>query len=139
MLDIKSLIQDKIHEHLSDNFAAILPSYAEVITQNWGPQNGTYQNEELESIEISPIDIEEPDENNCIRFHALVHLVISADIFGDVHGFHEPGEAYESFSEHRSESFENVEVTGTVNLSEAHTVIENTINFHILLPRNVRV
>ena len=133
--NIESLIKDKIYDHVHDNFATILPSCAEVFTQNWGPQNGSYQNEELESLEISPVDIEEPDGNNCIHFHALAHLVISADIVGDVHGFHEPGEPYESFSEHRSESFKNVEISGSVNLSEDPTVIEDTFSFQISPPR----
>ena len=48
--DVKSLIKEKISNILHEDFARVLPEYHEINTENWGPQNGYYQNEELDNI-----------------------------------------------------------------------------------------
>ena len=78
--DVKSLIKEKISNILHEDFARVLPEYHEINTENWGPQNGYYQNEELDNIKIVSINIDEPDENNLISVHAIIDLEISADI-----------------------------------------------------------
>ena len=123
--DVKSLIKEKISNILHEDFARVLPEYHEINTENWGPQNGYYQNEELDNIKIVSINIDEPDENNLISVHAIIDLEISADICGDVKGFHEPGEEDPYFSENVSLTVKGVEISGNINLSEDKTDIED--------------
>lgn len=123
--DVKSLIKEKISNILHEDFARVLPEYHEINTENWGPQNGYYQNEELDNIKIVSINIDEPDENNLISVHAIIDLEISADICGDVKGFHEPGEEDPYFSENVSLTVKGVEISGSINLSEDKTDIKD--------------
>ena len=124
--DIESLIKDKIHNILYEDFARVLPECPEIYTEDWGPQNGGYyQNEELDTIKIVSINIDEPDENNCISVHAIVDLEISAEICGDVKGLHESGEEDPCFSENYSLTVKGVEISGNINLSEDKTDIED--------------
>ena len=123
--DVKSLIKEKISNILHEDFARVLPEYHEINTENWGPQNGYYQNEELDNIKIVSINIDEPDENNLISVHAIIDLEISADICGDVKGFHEQGEEDPYFSENVSLTVKGVEISGSINLSEDKTDIKD--------------
>ena len=124
--DIESLIKGKIHDILSEDFARVLPECPEIYTEDWGPQNGNcYQNKELVDTKIVSINIDEPDENNCISVHAIVDLEISAEICGEVKGFHEPGEEDPFFSENHSLTVKGVEISGNINLSEDKTDIED--------------
>ena len=123
--DIESLIKDKIHNILCEDFVKVLPECPEIDTEDWGPQNGYYQNEELDTIKIVSINIDEPDENNFISVHAIVDLEISAEICGDVKGVHEPGEEDPYFSENHSLTVKGVEISGNINLTEDKTDIED--------------
>ena len=123
--DIESLIKGKIHNILCEDFVKVLPGCPEIDTEDWGLQNGYYQNEELGTIKIVSINIDEPDENNFISVHAIVDLEISADICGEVKGFHEPGEEDPYFSENYSLTVKGVEISGSINLSEDKTDIKD--------------
>lgn len=123
--DVKSLIEEKISNILHENFARVLPECHDINTEEWGPQNGYCQNEELDNIKIVSINIDELDENNSISVHAIIDLEISADICGDVKGFHEPGEEDPYFSENVSLTVKGVEISGSINLSEDKTDIKD--------------
>ena len=114
---ISSKVKDLLIDFVGENLSLVLPDCIAVDT-DYGPQNGSSDNEVLDGYTIKSLDLEEDLSENTIQISTTLDLEVSADIFGDVRGFHEPGEEDPYFSVNMHFKIENVKITGILFLED---------------------
>lgn len=121
-MSIEDHIVELIGNCLDEQLMSTLPECPEVDT-DYGPQNGSFDDVSLEDYKIKSLDLGELDpETNAISVSAHIDLTVDANISGDAHGFHEPGEPDPYFSENVSFTVSDVYVTGEVYLEDGEIV-----------------